>query len=310
MPDLRHNRRIARALLLGAAVGDALGVPFEFRERGTFLASGMTGFGTYDRPAGTWSDDTSLTLALADAICNGSADVNKAARNCVDWLFAGQWTADGVVFDVGNGTRRAVERLANGCPPEEAGNTDVYSNGNGSLMRIAPLVVCLDHLEQPQRFALVECVSSLTHRHPVSIIGCILWCEMLLAVARGKSPAHAYGAVLALQSVLVERFGEDPVLAYRRFFEGGIGSLAENDILSDGYVVHTLEAALFCLLTTHNYREAVEKAVNLGSDTDTTACVTGAMAALWYGVESIPADWLGVLRGRERIEATAEKMTA
>ena len=114
MSDLRHNSRLARALLLGAAVGDALGVPFEFRERGTFRVNGMTGHGTYNRPAGTWSDDTSLTLATADAICDGTVNLSKAAQNFEAWLFAGRWTADGVVFDVGNGTRRAVERLKSG----------------------------------------------------------------------------------------------------------------------------------------------------------------------------------------------------
>lgn len=309
MSDLRHNRRLARALLLGAAVGDALGVPFEFRERGTFRVNGMTGHGTYDRPVGTWSDDTSLTLATADAICGGTVNLSKAAQNFEDWLFAGRWTADGVVFDVGNGTRRAVERLADGCPPQEAGNADVWSNGNGSLMRIAPLVVCLGHLGQSRRFDLVRQVSGLTHRHPVSIVGCILWCEMLLAVARGTSPAQSYRTVRSLGPELAERFGNEAVQAYGRILEGDIGQLAVEEILSDGYVVHTLEAALFCILTTHSYQAAVETAVNLGSDTDTTACVTGAMAALWYGEESIPAAWLATLRGRELIESTAEKMT-
>lgn len=310
MSDLRHNSRLARALLLGAAVGDALGVPFEFRERGTFRVNGMTGHGTYNRPAGTWSDDTSLTLATADAICDGTVNLSKAAQNFEAWLFAGRWTADGVVFDVGNGTRRAVERLADGCPPQKAGNSDVWSNGNGSLMRIAPLVVCLEHLEQSRRFDLVQQASSLTHRHPISIVGCILWCEMLLSVARGMSPAQSCRAARSLGPALAERLGKEAVQAYGRILEGDIGQLAIEDVLSDGYVVHTLEAALFCILTTHSYQEAVETAVNLGSDTDTTACVTGAMAALWYGEENIPAAWLATLRGRELIESTAEKMTA
>ena len=127
----------ARSLLFGTAVGDALGVPFEFMERGSFAVDGMTGWGTHHQPPGTWSDDTSLTLALADALSGGRCDIRRAARNFIAWRAEGAWTADGTVFDIGIATDAAISRLMDGRDPSAAGGRDIRDNGNGSLMRIA-----------------------------------------------------------------------------------------------------------------------------------------------------------------------------
>ena len=141
---------LIRAQLLGVAVGDALGVPVEFRARGSFHVDGMLGHGTHDQPAGTWSDDTSLTLALADALADALAhplagdavSLSRLARNCVAWQDKGAFTAHGQAFDIGNATARAIGRLKRGVRPEQAGGREERDNGNGSLMRVAPARLC------------------------------------------------------------------------------------------------------------------------------------------------------------------------
>lgn len=298
---------ILRSILLGAAVGDALGVPYEFRTRGSFAVTGMTGGGAHNRPAGTWSDDTALMLGLADSITDGHLDMQRAALNAINWLHDGQWTSDGVVFDVGNATHLAVSHLTAGCPPEEAGGTNERSNGNGSLMRIAPLVILLQELPQGKRFELVRRASSMTHRHAHSVAACTFWCEMLLGALAGKSPADAYADVCAARPVYEAHFGAENLTPYARFLSGVLGELPEDAIGSSGWVVHTLEAATWCMLTTASFEEAVTRAVNLGDDSDTTGCVTGAWAGLWYGEASIPTAWLSTLRGKELIEKTASQ---
>ncbi len=130
------------SVLLGVAVGDALGVPFEFLPRGTFIAVDMAGHGTHDQPPGTWSDDTSLTLCLAWAMARRNdidGILNETARNFLRWYIDEEFTAHGYVFDIGNATKRAMDKLAKKIPPTHSGGDTINDNGNGSLMRIAPI---------------------------------------------------------------------------------------------------------------------------------------------------------------------------
>jgi ADP-ribosylglycohydrolase len=130
---------VPSSLLLGLAVGDALGVPWEFRPRGSFLCEGMSGYGSHNQPPGTWSDDTSLALCLADSLSRGIS-FEDIARNFVKWHDEAAFTAHGAVFDIGISTAKAINRLKAGIAPDKAGCAGVNENGNGSLMRIAPLV--------------------------------------------------------------------------------------------------------------------------------------------------------------------------
>lgn len=259
MPTLRDA-------IYGLAVGDALGVPYEFRLRGSFACTGMVGHGTHDQPAGTWSDDTSMTLATCDSIrACGCVDVGDMLSRFRAWIDGGAYAIDGVVFDYGNTTARALA-AGTGC----AGERD---NGNGSLMRIAPLAFTGATDDE------VRAVSAVTHAHPVSTEVCVDMVHVMRALAAGASPAEA-----------IPDF--DVLLA-----------ASEKDLGSGGFVWDTYCAALWCLAVSESYEECVLRAVNLGDDTDTTAAVAGVLAGIVYGADAIPAAWMEALRGRDIIEA-------
>lgn len=297
------------ALLLGVAVGDALGVPVEFRARGTFHVTDMQGYGTHNQPPGTWSDDTSLTLALADSlsryyVCN----LHDMAYNFVRWHDEAAFTAHGEVFDIGGATAKAIARLKAGVAPELAGGTEERDNGNGSLMRIAPLVFYVGGKPQEERFYLTKAVSSLTHAHEWSVAACYIYIEMLHKLLIGMEKDAAYAALREYFQRGVSFISKKTLKKFDRILKSDVSALPESEIRSGGFVVDTLEAALWCFLTTHNYADAVLKAVNLGEDTDTTAAVTGALAGLAYGMESIPPAWLELVAGYDDILNIADAM--
>jgi len=303
-----------KSALLGIAIGDALGVPVEFTPRDSLArtpVTGMRGHGTFNQPPGTWSDDSSLTFCLAEALV-GDFTLQDLAGNFIRWYRHAYWTAHDEVFDIGIATAQAIERLESGTDPELAGGDDEFSNGNGSLMRILPLVFHIRKLPAGQRYSITAKVSSLTHRHIRSVIACFYYLEFARLILEGMSVNSAY---IQLQSELPgflesQDVCKQEIEVYSRLLNDRIEDANTDDISSSGYVVHTLEASMHCLMTTDNYREAVLKAVNLGKDTDTTAAVTGGLAGLVYGCESIPGDWLGTLARRDDIEDLAGRLAA
>lgn len=263
---MRIDNEFMRDLVYGSAVGDALGVPFEFKPRGSFECVGMAGFGTYNQPAGTWSDDTSLTIATCESIeWNGRIDTDDMLGNFRGWLYKGAFTPFGHAFDKGNTTQTAIRH--------GRGLTDEMSKGNGSLMRIAPLAAtdCSDEE--------VRAVSAITHATDLCCDLCVSFVHMLRDVHEAPERAKA---------IVTEYVG--------------VGDRKRPEIASSGYVLDTYEAAAWCFLNTDSYKECVLMAVNLGSDTDTTACVAGALAAACYGCSSIPKEWIQQLQSREQIE--------
>lgn len=263
-----------KSAIYGLAVGDALGVPFEFMHRGTFVCNGMTGNGTHNQKAGTWSDDTSMTLATCKSIKeNKSISIKDITTKFSDWLNKGEYTPDGIVFDCGITTSNAIN--------DGVGASDIFSNGNGSLMRILPLAFTDCGNEE------INSVSAITHAHEISQEGCRIYVK----IARSLLSGHKlFNVIKSLDTSEV----------YGRIKD--LDSISEADISSSGYVVDTLEASLWCILNTDNYKDAVIKAVNLGDDTDTVGAVTGGLAGIIYGYSSIPSEWVDILRGKETIE--------
>lgn len=299
------------ALILGVAVGDALGVPVEFKARGTFHVTGMQGYGTHNQPAGTWSDDTSLTLALADNLLVGGdkPDLESIAWGFIEWYDNAAYTPHGKVFDIGNATAKAIKRLKEGVDPEKAGGAGERDNGNGSLMRIAPLTFYMYGIRKAEeRFRIVRDVSSLTHAHEWSVAACYIYLEMLNKLRMGRKKQEAYTELREDFARGVLFIGKETLAKFVRILENDISTLPEKDIRSSGFVIDTLEAAFWCFLTTDNYKDAVLKAVNLGDDTDTTGAVTGALAGLAYGLESIPQEWREQLAAYDEVRRIAVKM--
>lgn len=269
-----------RDAIYGLAVGDALGVPFEFMKRGTFECTGMVGNGTHNQPAGTWSDDTSMTLATCWSIKRKDGIVLQDIRwQFEEWLTRSHFTAHGEVFDVGGTTSQAIY--------QGHGMNDVNSNGNGSLMRIIPLAFVKGITEKD-----IEDVSSITHGHLISREACKLY----VFIARFLAKGHDLVEILTLSDLLQKAEKPFDRLKY-------IHTLPEKEIKSTGYVVDTLEAALWCVATTDNYKDCVLKAVNLGSDTDTVAAVAGGLAGIIYGYDAIPKEWIQELANKKLIES-------
>lgn len=272
----QKKQKLAQAgVIYGAAVGDALGVPYEFRERDSFTCNNMVGHGTHNMPAGTFSDDTSLLLATADSLRERRRiDIKDMRKRFRAWLYEGKYTPDGTVFDVGNATATALDQ-GYGCDGE-------HNNGNGSLMRIAPLAFTNATDEQ------IGEVSAITHVHEISRKACVAFVRILKLVLDGTTPAAAIPIAQP----------DDPHFDFMAQLE----DIPRNTVRSTGFVLDTLGAALWCALHTDNYKDCVLAAVNLGADTDTTACVAGALAGAMYGFGGIPEEWIEALRGKDVID--------
>jgi len=301
-----------KSLLFGVAVGDALGVPVEFKSR-FYLhehpVRGMTGYGTHEVPPGTWSDDSSLTFCLAEAMVSGF-DLELMGRNFVRWYYQSFWTSTGAVFDIGILTSVAIQRLQRGTRPDLAGNRDEDSNGNGSLMRIAPLAFHLEDKSPEERFDLTRRVSSVTHGHIRSVIACFYYLEFARKLFSSDDKHTIYHELQEEIPPFLKSLSIDPgeISLFDRLLKGNIHKRHEDEIKSDGYVLHTLEASIWCLMRGDSYRETVLKAVNLGFDTDTTGAVTGGLAGLLYGFDSIPENWINTLARKDDIEDLALRM--
>jgi ADP-ribosylglycohydrolase len=279
--------------LWGSLVGDALGVPVEFRNRDEVQSdpvTGMRGNGSHHQPKGTWSDDGSLILCTVDSLLNEEFDTQDMGRRFVRWMNDGMWTAHGDVFDMGMATASALRRISIGTPVEQAGGRDEDSSGNGSLMRIIP--VALRFAGEPvESFSRrIERVSAITHGHDRSKMACVLYGLVVRQLLLGQSPQAALDVARVEFKGHYKRAAE--FARFRHHLQDDFASLPEGEIVSTGYVLHTLHASLWCLLTTQNFHQCVLKAVNLGGDTDTTGCVAGGLAGVAYGFPSIPPEWI------------------
>jgi ADP-ribosyl-[dinitrogen reductase] hydrolase len=290
-----------RAAILGLVVGDALGVPVEFKSREAISkkpVKDMIGFGTYNLPEGTWSDDSSLALCLADVI-GDDFDLEKIGQSFVDWLFHNRWTPRGHVFDVGNTTREAIYSIKRGMRAEVAGGLHEDSNGNGSLMRIMPLLFAIKNKSEKERFELTSKVSSITHGHIRSVLSCFYYLEL-----------EAYSATNVILNNKCDelQLSERERKEFAKILKGNLPAAKREEIRGSGYVIHSLEASLWCVLTSKSYKEAVLKAVNLGEDTDTTAAITGGLAGLIFGDKDIPKAWIAKIARIDDIEAVIKKL--
>lgn len=307
--------------LFGVAVGDALGVPYEFLSRKQLKESpavDLIGYGTHNQPAGTWSDDSSLTFCLAETLVEGY-DLQKLANRFVNWKEHHYWTPHGKVFDIGIATSIAIHELHCGKDPVLAGGDTEASNGNGSLMRILPLLFYIKEMPIDQRFQHVKDVSSLTHRHIRSVMACFIYLEYALQLYNGKRKEDALREMQknvksffeneGLPQLEIDRFHRVLSIKVGDYDVQPLESLSEAEIFSSGYVLNTLEASIWCILKTDNYKDVVLKAVNLGSDTDTTAAVAGGLAGIYYGIENIPKKWIDNLARSNDIQDLAERLS-
>jgi ADP-ribosylglycohydrolase len=300
------ERDYKKDVLLGIAVGDAMGLPFEFLERDEIsINSGapLIGFGSHNQAPGTFSDDSSLTFCTVESLINGF-NLDEIAVNFVKWKNENYWTATGEVFDIGDTTASAIDKIANGISPNNSGDEEEFSNGNGSLMRILPLVFTVKDYELEKRYEFTKQLSGITHAHTRSVMACFYYLEFARLIIAGERK-KIICSKLAVD--LTEFFNQQAeTRAELQHFERLLkGSFMNNypleSIKSTGYVIDSLEAAIYCLMKYNRYEMAIIQAIQLGNDTDTIAAITGGLAALYFGHHTIPEIWLSGIKRKEAI---------
>lgn len=289
--------------ILGFCVGDALGVPLEFssrEDRKKDPVQEMRAYGTSHQYFGTWSDDTSMTLCLMESLIDGY-NVHDIADKFCKFYYDNYWTPYNKVFDIGNTTALAINRMKDGINPVGCGGSTERDNGNGSLMRILPLAFYLKNMDDEDKIRITEEVSSLTHSHKRSKLACIFYVELVTNLIKGFSKEDSYkNAINYIYANCNESYKKE-INYYDRILNGNIHRLSEDEIRSTGYVVYTLEAVMWCFLNTNNYKDSIFKAINLGGDTDTIAAITGGLSGIYYGLNKIPSNWIQCLARKKEI---------
>ena len=286
--------------LLGLAVGDALGTTVEFKSRGTFTpVVDMVGGGPFQLPAGAWTDDTSMALCLAVSLIkkHGFDERDQMERYCL-WHEQGYMSSTGDCFDIGTTVYSALQRFKATAEPY-SGATDERSAGNGCLMRLAPIPMFYRH-DRAQAIRFSGDSARTTHGAQECIDACRLFGAMLHDAISG----------LGKEQILFGQF--DHEVASQRIidiFAGRYREKSVEEIRGSGYVVESLEAALWCFYHTDNYRDAVLMAVNLGDDADTTAAICGQIAGAFYGECAIPSEWMENLFMASQIREIADQLS-
>ncbi|CDH45032.1 ADP-ribosylglycohydrolase family protein [Candidatus Contendibacter odensensis] len=283
----------SRALgcLLGLAAGDAVGTTLEFSRRDSYPPlTDMIGGGPFHLQAGQWTDDTSMALALGESLCDcGELNLQDLMDRFVAWYRQGRYSCVGTCFDIGMTTQLALQRFMETGNPE-AGNRSPSTAGNGSLMRLAPIPIFY-HPDLAAGVGVARRQSVATHGAAEAIDACAAYAELLILAINGKSRDEVLTHMIS-----------DLVPGVAAVIGGSWRDKSRDQISSSGYVVHSLEAALWCVAGASGFKEAVLLAANLGNDADTVAAITGQLAGALWGMEGIPADWLAKLAWREHIE--------
>lgn len=298
-----HRDRVDSALgaFIGLAVGDALGTTLEFSRRDEQAhISDMVGGGPFNLDPGQWTDDTAMALALADSLlARPRLDPGDLMGRFSKWYLQGTYSCTGQCFDIGHTTREAIGTYLRTGEPV-AGPTDEKSAGNGSLMRLAPVALRFWH-SLDTMLATATLQSQVTHGATAAIDACRAFGLMLSCAISGVPKAHVLNPRPPYRSAIES----EPVA---KVLAGSWHRRDRADIKSTGYVVDTLEAALWSVGTTSSFEHALLRAVNLGDDADTVGAVTGQLAGAIYGVSAIPDGWKEKLAWGARLYDTAWRL--
>lgn len=295
--------------LIGSAVGDALGLPVEFKSREELKANPvfeMQGFGSYMTAQGTWSMNTSMIISLMDSIKEcGRINKSDILHRLSKWLYLADYTVGGEIINSNPTIAMAVERFKKGYEPDECGDTFEFATDNGALMRILPIAfLCYNYnIQGKARYNLVKNVTRLTHATEKCILANLIFVNYACHLLEGFYP------MVALQKIQHEDysfFSEACVESFSRILKGNLSALSEDQIQSHCDVIESLEAAIWSLVTTRNFEQALQRAINLGHDTDSIGALTGGLAGLYYGIQGIPKRWLDKLKKLPELEAIAE----
>jgi ADP-ribosylglycohydrolase len=300
-------------IIFGFAVGDALGVPFEFLEADEIdfkFSDEMAEFGTYHQPAGTFSDDTSMMCCMIEAMIQ-DGKTKTMADNFLKWKNENFWTANGEVFDIGNTIKVALNAYEKTGDISGAATNNEYSCGNGSLMRILPLLPYIMDKSLDEKFKYIKSVSCITHGHIRTAIACFIYLELAQHIfEQGKIHKPRFAAFLS-RTILtfLENNPEtkDEVKNFEILFTNLPARIPREQLSNSGYVVDSLILAIHCFFRYNRYEMGVWYAISFGGDTDTNAALTGALYTLYGGKKEIPARWLNKLVKKEELENLSQR---
>jgi ADP-ribosylglycohydrolase len=298
-----------RGGFLGLAAGDAVGTTVEFHPPGGFAPLvDMVGGGPFGLPPGAWTDDTSMAACLAESLVEtGAFDAADQLRRYLRWYRDGHLSSTGRCFDIGGTTRAALERFEASGDPATSGATHAQSAANGSIMRLAP--VPLAYAQDPAEAVRLAGESSrTTHALPVCVDACRYLGGLFVGAVAGATKDALLSPGYAPAPGLWDAAPLHPKIA--TVAAGSFLAKEPPAIRGTGYVVASLEAALWAFATSESFEACVLAAANLGDDADTTAAVAGQLAGAFYGAAAIPAGWRERLALRERLEELADGLVA
>lgn len=297
----RQNNQYLGAII-GHAVGDAMGFPTEFSKREELLKNPvieMIDSPDVGQPAGSWSDDTAMEIATIDSFIQKKCfDYKDIMDKWVKWISKSEYTPTGVTFDIGRTCLKAIKKYCNGTAPLQCGSTSINENGNGSLMRILPVALYAysKKLDDISIHKLTNEVSSLTHAHEVSRLGCYIYVQFIICLLKGNTKQEAYKHIQYLD---YSAYDMHSLKLYTRILDEQIEVQRLDQIKSTGYIVDTLESAIWIFMNAQHYKEAIIASTNIGGDTDTIGAIVGSMAGIYYGFDSIPSNWLDKLQRKD-----------
>lgn len=311
----------------GFIIGDAMGVPFEFsyrEELSKYPVTDMVGFGTHFQPPGTWSDDTSMMLCVMEYLCEEGEQTKdywvfrsllqqkKLATKFLDWYKNGAHTASGEIFDIGITTQTALEAFSKGTKTSECGVLNVAAGcGNGSLMRTLPIAYFFREDKVSLRNLIGTRIGKITHRTILTSVCISFYNEFFFSLLNGDTKLdalkHAQSAITYIIRHTDGLIDDESIKLLTRMMQMNFGLLKSDEIKSGGYVIETLEAAIWSFLNTNSFSEAVLLAINLGGDTDTIGALTGGLAGCYYQ-DGIPENWKEKIQNKLLIESILLKV--
>lgn len=288
------NLKLIKAAVYGGAIGDAIGVPYDFierMERDEEPITDMVGHKEHDQEPGTWSEDTSMVVATIYGLRKHEFDVNFIADEFVSWYCEGKHTANGEAFNMSNSIKAVIVRIMGGKDPRRASVVGWKSLENGSLMRMLPLAFFLhDEIDFRRRKEVIYEASAITHAHIVTKAACHFFVEFAIRLINNIPKEEAY-IETAKDMKLYYLFQPDVTRAFERLFSDKVRTALRDNISSSNYVVSSLEAAIWTLFNSSSFEGAVLKAVNLGWDCNTIGSLTGQLAGIVYGYNNVPGSW-------------------
>lgn len=289
--------------ILGFILGDAVGVPYEFKKRENIINVDMIGNGSHNVSKGTWSDDSSMVIATMKSIIDNNGNINykDIMDNFMLWEEGKEFIVN-KTFGIGRTTLNALKcyRYRNEFKeyenPINCGQANFNDNGNGSLMRILPIAYyCYyKNIEETEIYKIVKNISSITHSHNISIMGCYIYVLFVIQLLKGNNKKDSYKYI---KDYNYNMFDDDTIEYYKRILNNDISLLDSNEISGLGFVVNTLEAVIWSFMNSNNYKESVINAIKLGNDTDTIGALVGGLSGIYY--KQLPSEWLNELQRKD-----------